>query len=146
MTLQIRSYSSGECRLADPSPLLSNTVRAIQQRADGALWFGTDGGVSRFEPQSGQWRTFTTQQGLTDNWVRAIQQSADEALWFGTGGGVSRFEPQSGQWRTYTIAIQQGLDNWVQAIATGTAWWTTRSGPSSRVPMGRCGLASGTAG
>ena len=57
--------------LADPSPLLSNTVRAIQQSADEALWFGTDG-VSRFEPQSGQWRTFTTQQGLMDNWVRAI--------------------------------------------------------------------------
>ena len=58
--------------LADPSLLLSNTVRAIQQSADGALWFGTDGGVSRFEPQSGQWRTYTTQQGLGEESTRSL--------------------------------------------------------------------------
>jgi ligand-binding sensor domain-containing protein len=59
--------------------------------SDGALWFGTRGGVSRFD--GGTWTTYTTDDGLADNYVTSIAVAPDGALWFGTFGGVSRYLP-----------------------------------------------------
>jgi ligand-binding sensor domain-containing protein len=68
-------------------------VEAIVVAPDGALWFGTWDGVSRFDGQT--WTTYTTKDGLTNDSVEAIAVAPDGALWFGTGGGVSRYEPSA---------------------------------------------------
>ena len=58
----------------------------------GNLWFGTTGGVSRYDGTI--WQTFTTKDGLANNDVRAVTQDSKGNLWFGTyGGGISRYEP-----------------------------------------------------
>ena len=120
----------------DPPILLSNMVIAIHQSPEGTLWFGTGSGVSRFEPATGQWQTFTTKEGLGDNTVIAIHQSPEGALWFGTDGGVSRFEPATGQWQTFTT--KEGLgDNTVIAIhqsPEGALWFGTDGGVSRFEP------------
>ena len=56
---------------------------------DGALWFGTEGGVSRFDGES--WTTYTTEDGLASNDVWSIAMTPDGALWFGARGGISRY-------------------------------------------------------
>jgi ligand-binding sensor domain-containing protein len=59
---------------------------------NGALWFGTSGGVSRFDGRG--WTAYTTADGLTHDWVASITRAPDGALWFGTvGGGISRSGP-----------------------------------------------------
>ena len=45
--------------------LASNDVQAIAETRDGAIWFGTDGGVSRF--QDGLWTSFTSFDGFFSN-------------------------------------------------------------------------------
>jgi hypothetical protein len=96
--------------------------------------------VSRFEPQTGQWRTFTAKEGLAGDSVRAIHQSPEGALWFGTdGGGVSRFEPQTEQWRTFTTKEGLAGDS-VQAIhqsPDGALWFGTNGGVSLALLMGQ---------
>ena len=109
--------------------LADNRVNAIAKDSAGVLWFGTHGGVSRYDGQS--WTSFTTADGLPDNWVNAIIEDSNGALWFGTfGGGVSRYDGQS--WTTFTTG--NGLAyNYVLAIVedrSGALWFGTRGGVS----------------
>ena len=69
----------------------SSNVWSIAVAPDRSLWFGTYGGVSRFDGDT--WINYTTADGLVDNWVRTIAVAPDGALWFGTYGGVSRYLP-----------------------------------------------------
>jgi hypothetical protein len=108
--------------------LAGNNVRAILQDKEGAIWFGTNGGVSRFEGES--WKTYTTKDGLAGNWVDAIIQDKEGAIWFGTDNGVNRFEGES--WRTYTQKDRLA-NNYVRAIIQdkeGAIWVGTYDGVS----------------
>lgn len=92
----------------------SGNVAAVFQARDGALWFGTDAGASRYD---GAWRSFTEQDGLPAGRVRAIAQTSDGALWFGAQrGGVVRCAAEGGGCaRPWTTG--QGLpDNDVRAL------------------------------
>jgi ligand-binding sensor domain-containing protein len=109
--------------------LANNDVDAIVQSSDGALWFATRDGVSRY--QDGIWTTFTTADGLASNIVDVIFESSDGALWFGTlSEGVSRY--QNGKWQTFTK--NDGLaHNRVAAIfesENGALWFGTGGGVS----------------
>ena len=67
--------------------LPSDRVRAIAQGPDGALWFGTDAGLARYDGR----RTQTIAgEGLPAGRVLALQFDADNALWLGTDGGAAR--------------------------------------------------------
>ncbi|MEA3460223.1 MAG: two-component regulator propeller domain-containing protein [Chloroflexota bacterium] len=106
--------------------LAANEVWAILQSEDGALWFGTAGGVSRYD---GHWQTFTTDDGLADNHVTSIFQDREGAFWFGTTAGVSHYD---GHWQTFTR--DNGLvANEVWAILQsedGALWFGTTAGVS----------------
>ncbi len=70
--------------------LVSGNVAAVLQARDGALWFGTDSGASRYD---GVWRSFSEQDGLPAGRIRALAQTNDGVLWFGAQqGGVGRCE------------------------------------------------------
>jgi ligand-binding sensor domain-containing protein len=59
---------------------------------DGIVWVGQEN-LGRFDPSSGAWQTFTTDDGLVSQQVKAIHVSPDGAVWIGTEGGVSRYVP-----------------------------------------------------
>ncbi len=66
----------------------AGSVAAVLQAQDGALWFGTDVGASRYD---GVWQSFTERDGLPAGRIRAIAQTRDGALWFGSQrGGLGR--------------------------------------------------------
>lgn len=45
-------------------------IRAMAESTDGALWFGTEGGVSRYD--GNLWQTYTRKEGLAHNTVYDI--------------------------------------------------------------------------
>jgi ligand-binding sensor domain-containing protein len=93
------------------------------------LWFGTsNSGVSRFNPETNEWRTYTQRDGLASNKVRSIAAGIMGNIWIGTeGGGVSCFDRET-NWITYNTS--NGLSsNSVTAIAidrTNKKWFGTR--------------------
>jgi len=90
---------TGHWRTYDVTDGLADvSVYSILQDREGHLWFGTDGGVSRYDGQV--WTKFTTKDGLAHNVVRSILQDQEGHLWFGTIGGVSRYDGQV--WTTFT--------------------------------------------
>lgn len=80
------------------SGLVSNVVQTIWSDQQGAVWFGTPCGVTRYDGQS--WATYTTRQGLVDDNVTAIWGDEQGLVWFGTPAGLSRFDGQA--WTSFT--------------------------------------------
>jgi len=52
--------------------LLSNLIRCLLEAKDGALWIGSEGGLSRY--QEGRLRNFTEKNGLASNSVKGLCQ------------------------------------------------------------------------
>jgi signal transduction histidine kinase/ligand-binding sensor domain-containing protein len=68
--------------------LPSDRVRAIAQTNDGALWFGTEAGLAKFDGR----RTQTINDpALPPGRILALQTDQDGALWIGTEAGASRY-------------------------------------------------------
>ncbi|HEX8476635.1 MAG TPA: two-component regulator propeller domain-containing protein [Pyrinomonadaceae bacterium] len=92
--------------------LPSDRVRAIAQDADGAMWFGTDAGLARYDGR----RTQTVAEaGLEARRVLALRFDTSGALWIGTdAGAVVRLA--GGEFRRIT----ETEGKTVTAIATDT--------------------------
>ena len=118
---------SGTKRSSAPDIVLS-----IIQDRDREIWFGTTGGVGRYDGKS--YTTFTKKDGLADNYVVTVFEDRDGFIWFGTkGGGVSRYDGK--KWETFTT--RDGLaNNYVTSIfqdSKGYLWFgfgTERGGVS----------------
>lgn len=71
--------------------LPTENVTTIFQDSKGTLWFGSLGGLSKFE--DGKFLNYSTDHGLAGNFVRTIYEDADGVLWIGTyDQGMSRFK------------------------------------------------------
>ena len=63
-------------------------MRAIAQTSDGAMWFGTEAGLAKFDGR----RTQTiNDSALPPGRVLALQVDQDGAMWVGTESGAARF-------------------------------------------------------
>ena len=68
----------------------------IYEDKAGIIWFGTGGGVSRYDGESFQ--NFTTKEGLSNNDLTTIMEDKTGKLWFGTRG-----EPCFYNGKTFTV-------------------------------------------
>jgi signal transduction histidine kinase/ligand-binding sensor domain-containing protein len=114
-------------RLTQAEGLAQNSVYAVHQARDGAVWAGTlSGGVSRFK--DGVFSTYTTADGLRSNTVASILEAADGTMWFGTPNGVSTLS--RGGWRHY--AAKDGLPSSDVSVlledSAGNVWVGTAAG------------------
>ncbi len=110
--------------------LKHGTIRCILEDKSGNLWFGTDGGVSKYDGKS--FTTFTDKEGLANNTVWSILEDKSGNLWFGTDGGVSKYDGKS----FTTFTDKEGLaNNSVRSILedkSGNLWFGTDGGGVSK--------------
>jgi ligand-binding sensor domain-containing protein len=89
--------------------LLSDRAFPIAAAPDGAVWFGTAMGATRFTGATASadnpatWTTYSLEDGLAGD-IQAIALAPDGTAWFGCVGGVSRLTRTDDQelWMTYT--------------------------------------------
>jgi signal transduction histidine kinase/ligand-binding sensor domain-containing protein len=78
------------------SGLKNNSIVSAKLKADGTIWFGTDGGfVSLFDPEK---QTFNQLPYRYDDWSNCVFAIAenDDFLWCGTwGGGIKRVDKKT---------------------------------------------------
>ncbi|HEY0722627.1 MAG TPA: two-component regulator propeller domain-containing protein, partial [Pyrinomonadaceae bacterium] len=102
--------------------LPSDRVRAIAQTQDGAMWFGTETGLAKFDGR----RTQTINDlALPTGRILALQADKDGALWIGTDSGAARFH--DGQF----LKVNETSGQPITAIATdpsGSAIMTSEQG------------------
>jgi len=104
--LDVLDPQTGEARHfrhldADSRSLPSDAVFALYRDHQGQIWVGTDAGLSRYQPASHDFDTYTGDgngTALSDLRVRAIHEDHTGALWVGTyKGGLNRIEPATGR-------------------------------------------------
>ena len=93
----------------------------------GVLWFGTNGGLSRYDGAA--FTTYTRSDGLGSHDVWAMVEDLTGNLWLGTGGGgATRFDGTS----FMTVSAKDGLGNGhVQSLledSRGRLWIGTSGG------------------
>ena len=111
--------------------LAHNSYIEVYGTPDGVIWFGTAGGVSRYDGKS--FVNLTTKDGLTHNEVRAIHRDPDGVMWFGTHTrGISRYDGKA----FVNFTTEDGLaHNRVYSIHSdldGVIWFGTLGGGVSR--------------
>jgi ligand-binding sensor domain-containing protein/signal transduction histidine kinase len=71
--------------------LRENSVFCLMVSSDGALWIGTEGGgIARYK--GGEFRSWTTREGLSNDFVRVLFQDAAGTIWAGTDNGLMQFK------------------------------------------------------
>ncbi len=86
---------------ADPNSLSENSVWAIHKSADGLLWFGTSGGLNRYDPQTGEFKVYNESNGLPSSTILGIVEDESSHLWITTANGLVRFDPATESTRVY---------------------------------------------
>src|SRR5436190_6903628 len=82
-------------RIAIPQDVPANLCSAIAQDREGLLWFGTQGGLVRYDGYD--FRVFRSNPGdpstIAGNYVRSMLVASDGRLWVGTfSGGLSVYD------------------------------------------------------
>ena len=118
-------------------PKTLQQVSAIHEDKRGWLWVGGQRGLASWDGRD--WRTFTTQDGLSADHVRAIADDHQGTVWVGTdGGGLNRWRDD--QFTTFR-KDPHGLpsDN-VSALCVdeeGVLWVGTDGGGLARLREGK---------
>ena len=86
----------------DTSSLSHDRVVTIHEDPSGHLWLGTYGGLNRFDPESGEFKRFTANDGLPSEPYYAIEGALDGGLWLTASNRLTYFNPTSGMVRHYT--------------------------------------------
>ena len=131
VVLSLAWTRTGECRWQTwqtRDGLGSGATFSVLEDRNGALWFGTIGGLSRYDGVS--WRTFTNADGLAGPSAISTLEDRNGALWIATPGGVSRYDGVS--WRTFTTAdgLAQDYASCMLEDRSGALWFGTSAGVS----------------
>jgi len=98
------------CRPIDArASWLDNYVRDLWIDDEGAVWFGTYAGLSRFNPASKPFQTWTHDERdpatISSDAVSSIVAADDDVLWIGTfGGGLNRLDRKRGHVESFRAA------------------------------------------
>ncbi len=83
--------------------LVQSQVQTIIQDNDRYIWFGTVGGVSRYDGK--EFVNYTRSDGLAANYVACALRDRQGNLWFGHDqGSISRFDWQTKQFETIQLS------------------------------------------
>jgi len=117
--------------------LLSGRVYDFAEGPDGARWFATLKGLSRYHDE--QWTHWTTEEGLRNNRVFTLTIDDDGRPWFGhqiAGQGLGTLDDQG---RPHYLSVADGLiddEVWSVCIGPDSALWMGTRGGLSRYQDG----------
>ncbi len=131
--------------------LVSNGVVSSLQDSRGFLWFGTVGGLSRYDGYT--FKTYVHERdnpnSLPNNYVTSIvEDPSDGTLWLTTNGGVTQFDPATetftpfdlpeGDRQFFTTFIDSRGDYWFGGGArTGLVRYRPKITQRTQIPLDR---------
>jgi signal transduction histidine kinase/ligand-binding sensor domain-containing protein/DNA-binding response OmpR family regulator len=78
------------------------TIRCIHEDSRRRLWIGTqEDGLLLFDPDTGKYQRFTTNEGLANNTVLRLLEDDKQNLWLSTFNGLCRFNPDKKTFRNF---------------------------------------------
>ncbi len=130
---------TGKCiDLTDISQGASCT--ALYREKNGVLWYGTNAGLTRYEPSGKKMERFVSSPldstTLSNDFIQAIVEDLSGTIWIGTSGGLNRFDRATGRFIRYTDRhglISDSITD-ITADRHGNLWVCTNSGISRLDP------------
>lgn len=127
-------------RISIEDGLSQGTVLCIFQDSKGFMWFGTQGGLNRYDGYTFKFYTYNPDDATTisNNYIYSIVEDDDRNLWIGTRDGLNRFDPRT---ETFTCFRNRPddpgsiSDNYVQVLyrdSQGVLWVGTSGGGLNR--------------
>ena len=121
----------------DKSTGLSNmAVSSIVQDSQGFLWFGTQGGLNRYDGY--EFKTYKKKpfdsNSLSHDLVQTMYMDTDDILWIGTYNGLNRFDLQTGSITRfehrpgYPDSLSNDVVVAIQRDTSGQLWVGTLNG------------------
>ncbi|MBN2173874.1 MAG: hypothetical protein JW731_07075 [Bacteroidales bacterium] len=105
----------------------SQDINSFYQGPDGICWVGTwQGGLCRYNPETGEIKTYTTNEGLPSMSIQGILgDEKHRALWISTFAGISRFSIDEEQFNNFSLkdGIQGLLYADGQSLKTSTGYF-----------------------
>ncbi len=92
--------------------LSQSTVTAILQDRQGFMWFGTEGGLNKFDGYQFTVYKHDPQdpKSVSDSVITSLYEDRDGTLWVGTSAGLDRLDRRSGAFEHYKQVLT-GSDN-----------------------------------
>jgi len=87
----------------DANSLSHNYVMSICEEPSGILWIGTNYGLNRFDPETNDFKHYTTRDGLPNNVIYGVLADDQGNLWISSNRGLSRFDPRTETFNNYDI-------------------------------------------
>ncbi len=116
-----------------PSNHARNPIMRLIFDHEGTLWAATFGGVCRFDPETGNFITYTPEKQNTIQY-QEIKEDSHGILWLGAQSGLHRFDPRTGQFTIYDHDPNDPRsvsDNRVDSVRfdhSGNMWVGTQNG------------------
>jgi len=86
-----------------------DNLRHYYKDEAGVYWFATAQGLLRWEPDKGEYRLYTTSDGLSNNNLYAVYPDDFGFLWLSSDQGIIQFHPETGSARYYLV--EDGITN-----------------------------------
>ena len=93
-----RDRSTGRRYPVGREGLSSGRILTLAVDSHDRVWVGTEGdGLSRFDPATGKFTLWTTEDGLPHDNVEGIVEDDAGLIWITTADGLARMDPESGE-------------------------------------------------
>lgn len=104
--LDTKTGKSGNLRhnAADKYSLSSNRVNAVFEDSDKNLWFATEDGLCKWNPDTKNFIRYGTANGFPSNFMMSILEDDKKGLWISTTKGLVCFQPATAKLQVFTIA------------------------------------------
>ena len=115
-----------------PGGLPDNYVNSIYQSSDKSIWLCTEHGLSRYNPQTGQFRNYRKTNGLPDNQVFRILEDNAGNFWVTTSRGLAKLDGRTDRFTNFHMGNGLPTDqfnyNSSYKDADGTLYFGTVAG------------------
>lgn len=114
-------------KLGTAQGLPDTTVTAICQDQDGYLWFGTEGGLARFDGYEFHKYLHDPKdpRSLADSYIRTLLADPSGTIWVGTGEGLQALNPRTG---AFSKTLSNEVITALMRDTAGQLWIGTERG------------------
>jgi signal transduction histidine kinase/ligand-binding sensor domain-containing protein/CheY-like chemotaxis protein len=141
LDLESETFHRYRHQQGDGNALIDDRINDVLVDAQGMVWAGSENGITRINPDSGQMENFSVGQpnseGLVSGEIESFYLDHSGNVWIATkGGGLSKFSPGASRFQTYLHdpedphSITSDDVRVMLETRDGTFWVGTRSGLS----------------